>query len=561
MSKLKKLMSVPGLFSRYFKKKVQAKRALQDDSDVELLLDDDLQTRLKDGCQNSQYFREAFIELLLRKFAAVDMQKSPEGFTQIGLLREDKINLIKLFSNLHDTFDIQLWFRNPGRFLDINQILTFGNLKPLTSIASWIIDFRIWLRKPGKFLNLSRLSSFGKYKLLNNKSSWIIDFRPTGSLEGDIQADDPAKQIVCLVFWKDMGEFYETSLRNKVARRISKNVAEQHGMFQIGEQKSILDLHPCPPDSLCQFPVDIVYTWVNSEDTNWQKMYKQHLAQKTNCSADSISLDRFYNRDELKYSLRSIERYAPWVRKVFIISNCAPPEWLNLDLPEVEFVDHSVIFSPEELPTFNSHAIESRLHHIPDLSEHFIYFNDDIFLGRPTVKEDFFSSTGMSYSTLENYGMVHGDPNPDEPDYFNAARNGKRLIEETFGQSPTMLHTHSPYCLRRSVIEEMEEKYSLQFSQTANTTFRTVNDISVPSFFYHHYAYHIGKAQRRKEETGLFKISNKHIAKKVHNLKNQEYLSFCINDGDSSANSKQWGRLVINILESVFSLKSKFENR
>ena len=47
------------------------------------------------------------------------------------------------------------------------------------------------------------------------------------------------------------------------------------------------------------------------------------------------------------------------------------------------------------LPTFSSPAIEANIHHIPGLSNRFIYFNDDVFLGAPTMPDDFFTSVGQ----------------------------------------------------------------------------------------------------------------------------------------------------------------------
>lgn len=125
------------------------------------------------------------------------------------------------------------------------------------------------------------------------------------------------------------------------------------------------------------FPIDLVYTWVDGNDPVWQA--KKAYWQKQYAPDDeyAISPARWRDRDELKYSLRSVEQYMPWVNNIYIVTDNQVPAWLNINHPKIKIVDHSEIFPAEALPVFNSIAIESRLAYIPDLSEHFIYSNDD----------------------------------------------------------------------------------------------------------------------------------------------------------------------------------------
>lgn len=111
---------------------------------------------------------------------------------------------------------------------------------------------------------------------------------------------------------------------------------------------------------------------------------------------DELAASRFADNDELRFSLRSIERYAPWIRHIYILTNGQIPAWLNLNHPKIRVVTHAHIFpNRSHLPTFSSPAIESHLHEIAGLSEHFLYFNDDVLLGKPIYPDDFFTcSTG-----------------------------------------------------------------------------------------------------------------------------------------------------------------------
>lgn len=107
---------------------------------------------------------------------------------------------------------------------------------------------------------------------------------------------------------------------------------------------------------------------------------------------EDLVASRFADNDELKYSLRSLERYAPWVRKVYIVTNGQIPSWLNLDCPRVTIVTHEEIFpNKSHLPTYSSPAIETHLHRIQGLSQRFIYLNDDVFFGKEVWPEDFYT--------------------------------------------------------------------------------------------------------------------------------------------------------------------------
>ncbi|KAK5638265.1 hypothetical protein RI129_012560 [Pyrocoelia pectoralis] len=136
--------------------------------------------------------------------------------------------------------------------------------------------------------------------------------------------------------------------------------------------------------------VDVVYTWVNGSDPKFLIDLRKYL--KINMTTQDYSSQRFDDKYELKFSLRSLEKHAPWINHVYIVTNGQIPYWLNLDYEKVTVISHDEIFVDSfDLPTFSSPAIESHLHRIPGLTERFVYFNDDIFLGKPVHLEDFFS--------------------------------------------------------------------------------------------------------------------------------------------------------------------------
>ena len=205
-------------------------------------------------------------------------------------------------------------------------------------------------------------------------------------------------------------------------------------------------------------------------------------------SVDAENLARFHNKDELRYSLRSVAENLPWVRRIHVFTNCARPDWLKADDPRLVWVRHEDVIAPEHLPVFNSHVIESYLHRIPDLAEHFVYMNDDFFVMQPLAKAHFFNANGTSRIQFEPYAMVAGPVRPGDADYLNAARNSARLIEGRFGHVPTQLHRHVPYALRRSTLAAIEAEFADTFAEFRRNRFRRSSDVNLTSFLYHHYA-------------------------------------------------------------------------
>ncbi|XP_055009595.1 N-acetylglucosamine-1-phosphotransferase subunits alpha/beta isoform X2 [Boleophthalmus pectinirostris] len=107
---------------------------------------------------------------------------------------------------------------------------------------------------------------------------------------------------------------------------------------------------------------------------------------------EDVSASRFEDNEELRYSLRSVEKHAPWVRHIFIVTNGQIPSWLNLDNPRISVVTHQDIFlNHSHLPTFSSPAIETHIHRIPGLSQKFIYLNDDVMFGKDVWPDDFYT--------------------------------------------------------------------------------------------------------------------------------------------------------------------------
>ena len=161
-----------------------------------------------------------------------------------------------------------------------------------------------------------------------------------------------------------------------------------------------------PLESDVSFPIDLVYTWVNGSDEEWIKSRNQYLATQKNIPEDSLLACRWRDFDELRVSIESAYLFAPWLRQIFIITDQQRPWWFDESNPgKIVFIDHVELFGQEFeefLPTFNSHALETVLHRIPDLAEHFIYANDDCFFGNYVKPTDFFTPDGRFKLFLTN---------------------------------------------------------------------------------------------------------------------------------------------------------------
>lgn len=351
--------------------------------------------------------------------------------------------------------------------------------------------------------------------------------------------------------------FFTSDEDNIYARKIYKNDGE--GALSKPGITHVNDILSAEHQTRQNFKIDVVFTWVNHDDENWRKLYQKHKASTTS-NTDSQESARFINRDELKYSLRSILKYLPWVNNIHILSNCAPPDWLNVDHPRIRWVHHENIMDEKYLPTFSSHCIETYLHHVRDLTEHFLYFNDDFFVNRFLPPETFFLSNGLSVPNLEEYGMVNGPVEIGAPDYVNGARNGAQLIKDKFSVVPTQLHKHAPYALRKSVLQEMEKEFEPAVSRTRATKFRHHTDISMVSFLYHHYAFETGKAAPQNHETILVKASSGRIEALLELLEESSHVeTFCLNDGEESGDDAHWDMRIKLFLQNRFPDKCELE--
>ena len=82
--------------------------------------------------------------------------------------------------------------------------------------------------------------------------------------------------------------------------------------------------------------IDLVYTWVDDTDKVWLEKRKKYVSNYI-LEKESNDNCRFSNYDELKYSLRSVEKYAPWINHIFIVTAGQVPNWLDFNNPKTVY--------------------------------------------------------------------------------------------------------------------------------------------------------------------------------------------------------------------------------
>lgn len=309
-------------------------------------------------------------------------------------------------------------------------------------------------------------------------------------------------------------------------------------------------------------PVDVVFTWVNDRDEKWREKYQEALSQ-INSPIGLYANDqaRFANHDELYYSVHSVLKFLPWVRKVFIVTDEQVPTWYqdNEQYQKLEFISHHQIIDKKYLPTFNSHVIEANLFKIPDLSENFIYFNDDVFVARSLNREHFFASNDIasifvaekSLSSMRERGI-------GTPTLF-AASNSGRLLQEKYGISIDMPLVHTYIPLKKSMFELAWQLFPEHIEDFLPNKFRSNNDLNLATFLVPWLMYINGKSVFTREICYYFNIRTNNALVQYTKLLNKKYHgqqphSFCANDFNSQKNIPDYQQHLENMLQEYYDL-------
>lgn len=233
--------------------------------------------------------------------------------------------------------------------------------------------------------------------------------------------------------------------------------------------------------------IDMVYCWCDGNDPDFVKRKNYYLAkERGQHDSDSVGNHRFVDNEELRYSLRSLTMYAPWIHHVYIVTDRQTPKWLNQDYEKVTVVDHSEIMPQDLIPCFNSANIERYIVNIPGLSEYFLYGNDDMFFGRPVEPKFFFTPDGNPIVYVKYFKKFKKIE--DASDFNNKydsvstwmKTNLKawNLLYKVYEKHEFYLLSHNIDAYRKSLFREALAKYKEELSKSTYYRFRNEKDIS-----------------------------------------------------------------------------------
>lgn len=325
--------------------------------------------------------------------------------------------------------------------------------------------------------------------------------------------------------------------------------------------------------------IDIVVAWVNGNDPTWLKKKNQYVNDIEKNNPDIGGNKRFKDTGLFKYWFRGIEKYAPWVHKIYLVTDNQIPDFLNVSHAKLEIIDHKEIIDEQYLPVFNSSAICLSVSKIPNLSNNFIFFNDDMFLINPTKKEDFFKNN------LPRDMAIQGVLAPSTNDMFWKTRaklisvinnkfdkkkmikkhlfkwvsihyplkyNIRNLILYKYDYFTDLYNPHIPHSYNKSSFESVYQSNEEEIIKTLSSKFRKEDNLT--EWLIRYYQLVQGKfVPTNLNKYGLVMDANDEDVDKQVNSKKYKYL--CINNDTSGDKLDK----IIKAFENKLGKKSSFE--
>jgi hypothetical protein len=346
--------------------------------------------------------------------------------------------------------------------------------------------------------------------------------------------------------------------------------------------------------------IDIVLPWVDFNDPLWRKELEKYATK-------SIDFSQYRNWDNLEYLFRGIDKFMPWVNKIFFITYGHLPNWLNTEHPKLIIITHEEFLKKSSLPIFSIIPIEINLHNIKGLSEKFIYFNDDTFVLKEVKSEEFFKNNlpvdflklslpheGVIRNILSNnMDLINKNFNRHTYKYsqkqiiyknlkkfFNFDYGMKALIRSfylsRFDRFLGFEDPHQPQAFLKSTFEKVWNKEKEYLNNVSQSRFRSCGDIN--QYFFRYWQLLEGNFVQadytRLRATRKYKNIKfqKDAYEVVEDLKSNKYQLYCINDGFINDDGRFYRKddvsqeeflvcknLIIEALNNIFPEKSSFE--
>ena len=338
--------------------------------------------------------------------------------------------------------------------------------------------------------------------------------------------------------------------------------------------------------------IDFVVLWVDGSDPAWLEEKNRYSSgaglpdsRPGNAAKQgpSDSDNRYRDWDNMRCWFRAVEKFAPWVNRVFFVTWGHLPPWLNTDNPKLRIVKHSEFIPPEYLPTFHSDTIETNLFRIEDLSEQFVLFNDDMFLTAPVKPEDFFVDGKIRDSFVESLiapvkGGIINHTRLVMTDIINAnfkkrlvhrklrtkiysPKNGLQnlitLYFAPFGYFTGFRNPHIALSHLKSTFSEVWDAAENQLDSSCRNRFRTTNDVS--HWLMRYWNLCSGRFVPRDVKFGRYFEAGDDNRELCDAIRNQRVKTVCINDMSKKYDFEKAKAEINGALEAVLPEKCSFE--
>lgn len=330
--------------------------------------------------------------------------------------------------------------------------------------------------------------------------------------------------------------------------------------------------------------IDFVVLWVDGSDPVWQAEKAKHSGKAVD---DSNSANRYRDWGLMPYWFRAVEQFVPWVRKVHFVTCGHVPAFLNLNASKLHHVHHEDFMPEGSLPTFSSHALEMNLHRIPDMAEHFVYFNDDMFLLRPMPETAFFQdglpcTYGGEYpielvgdigiwqhAAVNNLGLVnaHFDKRESVRKYGKKYANSvyrwqdnvrTQTLEKMFPNYFTgFKNLHAPAAYLRSTFEALWQAEPEILQRTTMHKFRNADSVNQWAALWWQIA--SGQFAPYNTDSVVDSVQEENIHKFCDIIENQKHDMLCINDPEFEVDFDLLSKKLRNAFETILPKKSEFE--
>ncbi|EOI3578272.1 capsule biosynthesis protein CapC [Cronobacter turicensis] len=305
------------------------------------------------------------------------------------------------------------------------------------------------------------------------------------------------------------------------------------------------------------FPVDVVFTWVDNNDSQWRKKFEQHWQSLYAEPGIDHDAARFNNHNEIFYSVQSVLTFMPWVRRIYIVVDGHSLPWAE-KIDKIKMVSHQEIIPECYLPTFNSHVIEAHLDAIPGLAEHFIYFNDDVFVARTLPAGHFFKGNGLASLFMASKSLKAMAERGRKTSALCASFNSRALLSADTGFAPDVPLAHTYVPLRKSVFTEARQRYGKRIRAFLPCKFRSDNDLNLPTFLVPWLTYARGLAVPARDICYYFNVRSPAAKTHYRALINGQQKgvtphSFCANDFSSrNRSTRNYQDQLTAMLETYF---------